>query len=157
MFRGWHISACDNGDTTRLEGCIVWQTNSPILQMYWHFSFHTAVPLFSQRSENFHSNKYFSGLLFSCFLKKHAENWSYLSYFLVWHRIVMEVWTTNSEQHACHQGDKGCLQLDKSYGTFQTALEGWYLQNLILFVYFQYPDLCFILLNNQSWSLPSGL
>lgn len=32
------------------------------------FSSHIAVPLFSQRSENFHSSRYFSGLLFSSFL-----------------------------------------------------------------------------------------
>lgn len=83
--------------------------------MYWHFSSHTAAPLFSQRSEVFHSSRYFSGLLFSSFLKKH-----------VWKLILSKLFPCLTQNikgslnykfgAAClsPRGDRECLHLDTS-------------------------------------------
>jgi len=53
----YKLTTLINGLNWSLKSRQVWQTNSPVLQIYWHFLSHTAVPLFYQRSEFLHSRR----------------------------------------------------------------------------------------------------
>lgn len=80
------------------------------------------------------------------------ENWSYLSYFPSLTQNING--TKNSEQHACWQVDEECLQLRHKLLNFLNIF-GRLLSTDS--VYFQCPDLCFILFNNKLQSLSRSI